>query len=132
MSKSKPLFILVAGPYRSNTGDDPRKIDEILVTLTRAGLDEFRLGHVPVLGESLALALIRQAGSRQIGDAAFQEIFHPISRRLAERVDAVLRVGGPSKGADEMVEIARRDGKLVFGDVAEISAMETRATSNAG
>lgn len=50
---------------------------------------------------------------------------------LAERVDAVLRVGGPSKGADEMVEIARRDGKLVFGDLAEISAMETRATSNA-
>jgi hypothetical protein len=132
MSKSKPLFILVAGPYRSNTGDDRRKIDENLETMTRAALEVFRLGHLPVLGESLALPLIRQAGSRQIGDAAFQEIFHPISRRLAERVDAVLRVGGPSKGADEMVEIARRDGKLVFGDVAEISAMETRATSNAG
>jgi len=131
MSKSKPLFILVAGPYRSNTGDDPRKIDENLETMTRAALEVFRLGHLPVLGESLALPLIRLAGSRQIGDAAFQEIFHPISRRLAERVDAVLRVGGPSKGADEMVEIARRDGKLVFGDLAEISAMETRATSNA-
>ena len=132
MSKSKPLFILVAGPYRSNTGDDPRKIDENLETMTRAALEVFRLGHLPVLGESLALLLIRQAGSRQIGDAAFQEIFHPISRRLAERVDAVLRVGGPSKGADEMVEIARRDGKQVFGDFAEISAMETRATSKAG
>ena len=131
MSKSKPFFILVAGPYRSNTGDDPRKIDENLETMTRAALEVFRLGHLPVLGESLALPLIRQAGSRRIGDAAFQEIFHPISRMLAERVDAVLRVGGPSKGADEMVEIARRDGKLVFGDLAEISAMETRATSNA-
>jgi hypothetical protein len=131
MSKSKPLFILVAGPYRSYTGDDPRKIDENLETMTRAALEVFRLGHLPVLGESLALPLIRQAESQQIGDAAFQEIFHPISRMLAERVDAVLRVGGPSKGADEMVEIARRDGKLVFGDLAEISAMETRATSNA-
>ena len=98
MSKSNPLFILVAGPYRSNTGDDRRKIDANLETMTRAALDVFRLGHLPVLGESLALPLIRQAGSRQIGDAAFEEIFHPISRMLAERVDAVLRVGGPSKG----------------------------------
>jgi DNA-binding cell septation regulator SpoVG len=131
MSKSNPLFILVAGPYRSNTGDDRGKIDANLEAMTRAALDVFRLGHLPVLGESLALPLIRQAGSRQIGDSAFQDIFHPISRMLAERVDAVLRVGGPSKGADEMVEIARRDGKLVFGDLAEISAIETRATSNA-
>ena len=128
MSKSNRLFILVAGPYRSNTGDDPRKIEENLETMTRAALDLFRLGHLPVLGESLALPLIRQAGSQQIGDAVYDEIFHPISRMLAERIDAVLRVGGPSKGADEMVEIARRTGKLVFRDLSEISAIgrETR------
>jgi hypothetical protein len=131
MSKSNPLFILVAGPYRSNTGDDRGKIDANLEAMTRAALDVFRLGHLPVLGESLALPLIRQAGSRQIGDAAFEEIFHPISRMLAERVDAVLRVGGPSKGADEMVEIARRNGKLIFGDLAEISEIGTEATSSA-
>ena len=131
MSKSNPLFILVAGPYRSNTGDDRRKIDENLETMTRSALEVFRLGHLPVLGESLALPLIRQAGSQQIGDAAFAEIFHPISRMLAERVDGVLRVGGPSKGADEMVEIARRNGKLVFGDLAEISAIGTESTSSA-
>jgi hypothetical protein len=131
MSKSSPLFILVAGPYRSNTGDDPRKIEKNLETMTQAALDVFRLGHLPVLGESLALPLIRQAGSRRIGDALFDEIFHPISRMLAERVDAVLRVGGPSKGADEMVEIARRNGKLVFQDLAEISATGTEATGKA-
>jgi hypothetical protein len=131
MSKSNPLFILVAGPYRSNTGDDPGRIEKNLETMTRAALDVFRLGHLPVLGESLALPLIRQAGSREIGDAAFEEIFHPISRMLAERVDAVLRVGGPSRGADEMVEIARQDGKLVFRDLAEISARGTVATGNA-
>jgi hypothetical protein len=123
MSKLNPLFILVAGPYRSNTGDDRRKIDANLETMTRAALDVFRLGHLAVLGESLALPLIRQAGSQQIGDAVFEEIFHPISRMLAERVDGVLRVGGPSKGADEMVEIARWNGKLIFGDLAEIPAI---------
>ncbi len=127
MLKSNRLFILVAGPYRSNTGDDPTRIEKNLEAMTRAALDVFRLGHLPVLGESLALPLIRQAGSQEIGDAAFEEIFHPISRMLAERVDAVLRVGGPSKGADEMVEIARRNGKLVFEDLAEISATGTVA-----
>ncbi len=131
MSKSNPLFILVAGPYRSNTGDDPAKIDKNLETMSQAALDVFRLGHLPVLGESLALPLIRQAGSRQIGDAPFDEIFHPISRMLAERVDAVLRVGGPSNGADEMVEIARRTGKLVFQDLSEISSIDSNATRRA-
>lgn len=124
MSKSHQLFILVAGPYRSNTGDDPEKIEQNLRDMARAALDVFRLGHLPVLGESLALPLIAEAGSRQIGDAAFDEIFHPISRRLARRVDAVLRVGGPSKGADEMMEIAQNEGKLVFQDLSEIPGVE--------
>jgi hypothetical protein len=124
MPKFSRLFILVAGPYRSNTGDDPAKIDQNLRTMTQAALEVFRLGHLPVLGESLALPLISEAGSRRLGDAVFDEIFHPISRMLAQRVDAVLRVGGPSKGADEMVDIARRTGKRVFENFAEIPRME--------
>ena len=131
MSKSDQLFILVAGPYRSNTGDDPEKIEQNLRSMARAALDVFRLGHLPVLGESLALPLIAEAGSRQIGDAAFDEIFHPISRRLARRVDAVLRVGGPSKGADEMMEIAQAEGKLVFQDLSEIPEVEAEEKKEA-
>ena len=60
------------------------------------------------------------AGSRQVGDAVFDEIFHPISRRLVARCDAVLRVGGPSAGADEMVAIARAAGKIVATTVGEL------------
>jgi hypothetical protein len=131
MSKSNELFILVAGPYRSNTGDDPGKIEQNLGVMAKAALQVFRLGHLPVLGESLALPLISEAGSQQIGDAAFEEIFHPISRKLARRVDAVLRVGGPSKGADEMVDIARRTGKQVFEDISEIPRIEMAATKEA-
>jgi hypothetical protein len=120
MSTSQPLLILVAGPYRSNTGDDPVKIAHNLQVMNQNSLAVFRLGHLPVLGESLALPLIKEAGSQQIGDAVFDEIFHPISRRLAEKVDAVLRVGGPSRGADEMIEIAERSGKLIFRDISEV------------
>jgi hypothetical protein len=124
MSESKQLFILIAGPYRSHTRDDPAKIEQNLRTMTQAALKVFRLGHLPVLGESLALPLICEAGSRQIGDAVFDEIFHPISRMLVSRVDAVLRVGGASKGADEMVDIARRRGKKVFHSLSEIPRIE--------
>jgi hypothetical protein len=124
MSKSNQLFILVAGPYRSNTGDDPAKIEQNLRTMAQAALKVFRMGHLPVLGESLALPLISEAGSQRVGDAVFDEIFHPISGMLAQRVDAVLRVGGASKGADEMVDIARRNGKRVFESFSEVPRME--------
>jgi hypothetical protein len=120
MQKTCSLFILIAGPYRSNTGDDLAKIEQNLRTMTQAALEVFRLGHLPILGESLALPLIREAGSERMGDAIFNEIFHPVSRMLAERVDAVLRVGGASKGADEMVEIAKRTGKKVFKDLSHV------------
>lgn len=117
---SEPLMILVAGPYRSGTDDDPKRIQANVHAMTKTALKLFRLGHLPVLGEWFALPLIECAGSRQIGDEIFNEIFHPISRDLVVRCDACLRIGGPSKGADEMVLLARRNGKKVFFDLEEI------------
>ena len=121
--KNKPLLILVAGPYRSNTGDDPEKIANHLHQMNVAGLQLFRLGHIPITGEALALPLIAVAGSKQIGDEIFNEIFHPIARLLIERVDAVLRIGGPSAGADEMVSLARAAGKQIYLAIDEIEAV---------
>ncbi len=111
---SSPLMILVAGPYRSGTNDDPVLIAKNVGAMTDMALRLFRAGHLPVLGEWYALPLIELAGSKQIGDAAFDEIFHPISRRLIARCDACLRIGGPSKGADEMVALAGSFQKQVF------------------
>jgi hypothetical protein len=122
---NKPLLILVAGPYRSNTGDDPAKIANNLQVMNVASLELFRLGHIPVTGEALALPLIDVAGSKNIGDEIFNEIFHPIARRLIERVDAVVRVGGPSTGADEMVTLARAAGKLVYMSMDEIEKLKS-------
>jgi hypothetical protein len=53
-------------------------------------------------------------------DPAFNEIFHPVSRRLVAKCDGVLRIGGPSAGADEMVALARRHGKAVYFSLEEI------------
>ncbi len=114
----KPLMILVAGPYRSGTNDDPHRIAKNARAMTDMALRLFRAGHLPVMGEWFALPLIEHAGSKSIGD----EVFHPISRRLVEKCDACLRIGGPSKGADEMVALAKSFGKQVFFRYEEVPA----------
>jgi hypothetical protein len=80
----------------------------------------FRAGHIPILGEWLALPLVDLAGSRKIGDEFFNEIFHPLAVRLLEKCDAVLRIGGPSAGADEMVRVGRNLGLKIYSTLAEI------------
>jgi hypothetical protein len=117
---SPPLLVLVAGPYRSGTGDDPAKLAANVELMNRAALEVFHRGHVPVTGEAVALPLIELAGSAETGDAVFDEIFHPVARRLLDRCDAVLRVGGASAGADEMVERAVAGGKLVARAVEDL------------
>src|SRR5271166_2520761 len=107
----RPLLILVAGPYRSYTNDDGAKIAANYRRMNQAALELFRRGHMPVTGEAIALPLIELAGSERMGDAPWNEIFHPIGRRLIAHVDAVLRLEGRSVGADEMVELARAAGK---------------------
>jgi hypothetical protein len=113
-------MILVAGPYRSGTGDDPEKLAANVRAMEAYALPLFRAGHIPLVGEWLALPLVALAGSRQIGDAPFEEIFHPIAERLLARCDAVLRMGGASKGADLMVQTAREHGLAVYHSLREV------------
>ena len=120
---SKPMMILIAGPYRSGTGDDPEKMTANLRLMESFALPIFRLGHIPVLGEWFALPLLHLAGSKQVGDQLYQEIFHPIVERLLEKCDAVLRVGGASGVADLMLEVARRNGLQVYTQIEQIPVL---------
>ena len=115
-----PLMILVAGPYRSGTNDDPALIARNVAAMTEASLRLFRAGHLPVMGEWYAVPLIEHAGSKRIGDEVFNEIFHPIARRLVVKCDGCLRIGGASAGADEMVALARQHGKPVYYSLSEV------------
>jgi hypothetical protein len=123
---SKPLMILVAGPYRSGTNDTPALIQANVHAMTEVALRLFRMGHLPVLGEWFAHPLIEHAGSKKIGDAIFDEIFHPISRDLVIRCDACLGIAGASNGADEMVHLARSSGRAVFMSIDEVPPGPTR------
>ncbi|MBL8189594.1 MAG: DUF4406 domain-containing protein [Acidobacteria bacterium] len=113
-------MILIAGPYRSGTNDDPAKMQANVDAMEQYALPLFRAGHIPVLGEWFALPLVTLAGSKQVGDAAFTEIFHPIAERLLNRCDAVLRVGGASAGADEMVRLGAANGLKIFHRLEDV------------
>ncbi len=117
---SKAMLILVAGPYRSGTNDNPVLIERNVREMESYALPIFRAGHIPILGEWLALPLVRLGGSTHLGDEVFNEVFHPIAIRLLEKCDAVLRVGGPSAGADEMVRVGRSLGLAIYNTLAEI------------
>jgi hypothetical protein len=115
-----PMMILIAGPYRSGTGDDLAKMSANVSAMEAYALPIYRAGHLPVLGEWLALPMLELAGSKQVGDTIFNEIFHPIAERLLAKCDAVLRIGGESQGADLMVEIARHHGLQIFRALSDI------------
>lgn len=114
------MLILIAGPYRSGTNDNPDLIHANVKAMSETALRIHNTGHLPVLGEWFALPLIETAGSKAIGDEIFNSMFHPVAIRLLDFCDAVLRIGGESKGADEMVRIARDKGKSIFFNLPEI------------
>ena len=99
---------MVSGPYTSG-GADARGRAANLAQMNRAALALFRAGHVPVIGVNMALPVIEAAGEN-----AFEEIMMPLSLALADRCDACLRIGGPSKGADDEAERFRARGLPVY------------------
>jgi hypothetical protein len=126
MNTNKSLMILVAGPYRSGTNDDPALIAANVKAMTDMALELYRMGHMPVLGEWFALPLIEAAGSRETGDAVFNEIFHPVAVQLIDHCDAVLRIGGASTGADEMINTGIAKGKIIFYKKEEVPEITRR------
>jgi hypothetical protein len=114
------MMILIAGPYRGGTNDDPVLVKENLNKLESVALPLFRKGHIPIIGEWVALPLMHLAGSKKIGDSIWDEIQYPAAHRLLEKCDAVLRLEGASKGADEDVRIAKERGLKVYYRLDEI------------
>jgi hypothetical protein len=108
------MLILIAGPYRSGTNDQPELMEKNLRHLEEVALPLFRAGHIPMIGEWVALPLLRAAGSKKPGDAFYDEIAYPVAERLLTKCDAVLRLEGESKGADQDVRIAKERGLKIF------------------
>ncbi|MGK0489375.1 MAG: hypothetical protein ACJAXB_002572 [Candidatus Endobugula sp.] len=117
------MMILIAGPYRGGTNDDPVLIKKNLDNFEKDSLAIFRAGHIAVVGEWFALPLLRLAGSKKLGDQLYKEISYPIAHRLIEKCDAVYRIPGASNEADQDVAVAKEYGLPVYYNLQEIPGL---------
>jgi len=117
---TKPLLILIAGPYASGTDGDPELMARNLERLEEAAWPVFEAGHVPMIGEWVALPVLRSAGATGPTDALAERVLYPTAERLLQHCDAVLRLPGESRGADQDVAIARRRGIPVYHSLDEV------------
>ncbi|MFC9945576.1 DUF4406 domain-containing protein [Streptomyces pratensis] len=115
----KPKLILIAGPYRSGTDGDPQAMAANLARLEAAAWPVFAAGHLPVIGEWIALPVLHSVGAGP-ADPLADQVLYPTADRLLAHCDAVLRLPGDSAGADQDVATARGRGLPVYHDVTEI------------
>ena len=125
MNCDRPWLILIAGPYLSGTNRDPERIAANLAALEAQALPLYERGHLALVGEWLALPVIRAAGGQHHGDAVFEAYQYPVARRLLSRCDAVLRIPGASRGADLDVAYAQSLGLQVFTRVEDVPVFTT-------
>lgn len=117
---TKPLLILISGPYMSGTNGDEAAIARNLKAMEDYALPIYKKGHLAVVGEWLAWPVIRQSGGDSHSSEQFSEYQYPVAHRLLEKCDAVLRIPGESKGADLEMGKARDMGKIIFNSLEEI------------
>lgn len=108
------MWIMIAGPYTSGARSESERAAN-LRAMNAAAYRVFQLGHTPVIGVNMALPVIDAAGTH-----THDELMMPISLALAARCDAVLRIGGASKGADEEVAVIRANGGSVFTSIDDV------------
>jgi hypothetical protein len=115
----QPMLILIAGPYRSGTDDEPERLAANLEYLETMAWPIFEAGHIPMIGEWVALPVMRGLDS-VVGDPTSSTILTPTAERLLQHCDAVLRLPGESSGADNDVRIAHARGIPVYHSIDDV------------
>ncbi len=105
---------MIAGPYRSGS-KDPRDWEDNLKQMNQFAHAVFLKGHTPVIGVNMALPIIQE-----VGEEHYDALMMPISLALTEVCDAILRIGGPSSGADQEVERFLNRGLPIYRELNEI------------
>jgi hypothetical protein len=117
---SKPLLILISGPYLTGTDGDEAKIRKNLEAMESYALPLFKKGHLGMVGEWAAWPVIKSAGGDTHSSPEFTEYQYPVAHRLLEKCDAILRIPGESRGADLEMEKARQMGNIIFTDLDQV------------
>jgi hypothetical protein len=108
------MWIMVAGAYRSGATSEAERKGH-LRHLNAAAYAVLRKGHVPIVGVNLTLPMVESAG-----EEAYEDIVLPMSRALAKRCDGILRLAGPSVGADAELREVQARGGAVFHHLGEV------------
>lgn len=108
------MWIMVSGPYRTGAkSNEERRAN--LQALNAAAIDLFHMGHVPLVVVNMALPLLAAAKG-----VSYEQVMLPLSRALAERCDAIVRLKGESAHADLEVQRVRASGGRVFYSTAAV------------
>ena len=110
----KRMMIMIAGPYRSGTKTAEEQHAN-LKKLNKVALAVFQKGHLPIIGVNLALPIIEIAGEEN-----YDNLMMPLSLAIADKCDAVIRVGGESIGANQELKLIRKNGGMIFNSIDEI------------
>ncbi|EXJ53274.1 hypothetical protein AS96_00165 [Microbacterium sp. MRS-1] len=102
-----------------------------LKRLETAAWPLFRAGHVPMIGEWVALPVLESAGATGPTDPLAAEVMYPTAERLLQRCDAVLRLPGESRGADQDVAIAESRGLPVYYALEDVPGVVAPGSSEA-
>lgn len=114
------MTILIAGPYRGGTNDDPVLIQKNMDRLEEAVIPLYEKGHLPLIGEWVAMPIMKKAGFKKIGDDVWNKYQYPVAHKLLELCDAVYRIPGESKGADGDVQRANELGLKTYYNLKDI------------
>jgi hypothetical protein len=79
-----------------------------------------------MIGEWVALPVLESAGAAGPTDPLAEQVMYPTAERLLQHCDAVLRLPGASRGADEDVAIAQRRGIPVYRSLEEVPGVGSR------
>lgn len=126
---TKPMLILIAGPYRSGTNDEPERLAANLACLESMAWPIFESGHIPMIGEWVALPVMRGVNS-VVGDPVSLAVLTPTAERLLQHCDAMLRLPGQSAGADNDVRIARERGIPVYSSIEQVPGYKSRGAED--
>jgi hypothetical protein len=116
-ARGHSLVVLVASPFLWQPGQEPAPVARDAGALGEIASRLLEAGHVAITGEMLALPIMA-ACSR--GGASVDEILNAVLARIARRCDACLRVGGPSRAADEAARMIADLGLPVFRRVEDV------------
>jgi hypothetical protein len=132
---NKPMLVLIAGPYRSGTDGDPDRIAANLRRLESAAWPIHAKGHIPMIGEWVALPVLRGVAEQPgTADAGLRGVADQSGTAEASEGDVMDGVAEQSDGAyapegdvmydvaDRDVEIAKERGLPIYHDAADIPA----------